>query len=90
MEDEQLEAVKRFETEHNALVYCIVRTYTNFGKMDAYLYVSDYAEEWELDNECQDNSEQMAYVVNYDMPELSEFGTIGLKQTIAGGLARTW
>lgn len=50
-EGEEFEAMKRFEQEHDALVYCIVRAYTDFGKMDAYLYVSDYNEEWDMDYE---------------------------------------
>lgn len=90
VEGEELEAVKRFEQEHNALVYCIVRAYTDFGKMDAYLYVSDYNEEWDMDHADQEEGQQLAYVVNYDMPDCSEFGQVGLQRTIAGGLRRTW
>lgn len=89
-EGEELEAMKRFEEEHNTLVYCIVRSYTNFGKMDAYLYVSDHKDEWADDREMLRNNETLAYVTNRDMPECSEFGSIGIRRTIAAGLARTW
>ena len=90
VEGRELEAVKEFEKEHNALVYCIVRSYTTIGKMDAYLFVSDYKEEWEMDRRDQIDGQQLAYVVNYDMPDCSEFGSIGLAKTMAGGLRRTW
>lgn len=90
VEGDELEAVKKFEEKYNALVYCIVRSYTEIGRMDSYLYVSDYKEEWEMDNTDQNESSQIAYVVNHDMPDCSEFGRVGLERTIAGGLRRTW
>lgn len=90
VEGDELEAVKKFEERYNALVYCIVRSYTEIGKMDSYLYVSDYKEEWEMDNTDQNESSQIAYVVNHDMPDCSEFGRVGLERTIAGGLKRVW
>lgn len=89
-EGEELEEMKRFEAEHNALVYCFVRSYTSIGIMDAYLYVSDYKEEWEMDHEDQNEWRQLAYVINHQMPDCSEFGSIGLKRTIAAGLKRVW
>lgn len=90
VEGEELEEMKRFEAENNALVYCIVRSYTSIGIMDAYLYVSDYKEEWEMDHEDQKEWQQLAYVINHQMPDCSEFGSIGLKRTIAAGLKRVW
>lgn len=90
VEGEELEEMKRFEAENNALVYCIVRSYTSIGIMDAYLYVSDYKEEWEIDHEDQKEWQQLAYVINHQMPDCSEFGSIGLKRTIAAGLKRVW
>lgn len=90
VEGEKLEEMKRFEAENNALVYCIVRSYTSIGIMDAYLYVSDYKEEWEMDHEDQKELKQLAYVINHQMPDCSEFGSIGLKRTIAAGLKRVW
>ena len=82
--------VKAFEESHNALVYCIIRSYTTFGKMDSYLYVSDYPEEWEYDWEDLKENMTVAYVKNYDMPDCSELGTIGFERTIAAGLKRTF
>ena len=34
--------------------------------------------------------QQLVYVKNMDADDCSEFGSIGIKRTIAGGLARTW
>ncbi len=90
VEGKELERMKQFEEENNALVYCIVRAYTTFGKMDAYLYVSDYKEEWEMDRADQKEWRQFAYVVNWDMPYCSEFGRVGLQKTCAAGLKRIW
>lgn len=90
VEGEELNEMKQWEQEHNTLVYCIVRAYTSIGKMDAYLYVSDHKDEWADDREMLRNNETIAYVINRDMPDCSEFGSIGIRRTIAAGLARTW
>lgn len=90
VEGEELNEMKQWEQEHNALVYCIVRAYTSIGKIDAYLYVSDHKDEWADDREMLRNNETIAYVINRDMPDCSEFGSIGIRRTIAAGLARTW
>lgn len=90
VENEQLEEMRQFEHRHNALVYVIIRSYTTIGKMDSYLYVSDYKDEWQRDRDMLNSNEAFAYVINRDMPDCSEFGSIGIRRTIAGGLARTW
>lgn len=90
LEGEDLERVKEFEKKYDALVFTAIRSYTNIGKMDSFLFVSDYKEEWEQD--IQDIKENMtlAYVYNHDMPDCSEMGCIGIAPTSAAGLRRTW
>ena len=88
--NEQLERVRKFEEENNALVYFIIHSYTNIGELENYLYVSDYPEEWEMDREDIKQGQQLCYVVNHDAPECSEFGSIGIELTPAAGLHRTW
>lgn len=90
IEGEQLERVKAFEEKYNALVYFVIHSYTEFGEMDSYLYVSDYEEEWETDRCDLECGQTLAYVYNYDMPDCSEFGSIGFAVTPAAGLRRTW
>lgn len=90
VEGDELEEMRKWEQEHNALVYVIVRSYTTLGQMDSYLYVSDYKEEWKEDMEYLRQGEAYAYVINRDMPDCSEIGCIGVKRTIAAGLARAW
>lgn len=62
IDDEQQKLVKAFEEEYNALVYFVIRSYTSFGKMDSFLYVSDYEEEWSMDNEDIKDGYAMSYV----------------------------
>lgn len=85
-----MEYLRKFEEEHNALVYAVIRDYFNICTMDAYLYVSDYEEEWEDDREELKNGEVLAYVRNLNDDECSEFGSIGVKRSPAAGLVRTW
>lgn len=90
LDDEDKKRVAEFEKEHNALVYTIIRSYTSLGKMDSFLYVSDYEEEWEEDIEDLKQGQVFAYVYNHDMPDCSEFGTIGIELTVGAGLKRVW
>lgn len=87
LDEEQEKIVKDFEEEHNALVYFAVRSYTELGKLDALLYVSDYEEEWEMDIEDIYDGYALAYVHNYDDPYCSEIGSIAVKGRF-GGLVR--
>ncbi len=87
---EQLECICSFEKEYNALVYFVIHSYTTIGEMESYFYVSDYEEEWEADRCDLDSGSALVYVYNRDMPECSEFGSIGFVLTPAAGLRRTW
>lgn len=80
--------VKEFEAEHNALVYHVIHTLTQFGELYNFLYVSDYDEEYELDNADIKAGYALAYVWNKDDEWCSEFGTIGVKGFL-GGIVRT-
>lgn len=90
LNDEQLARVREFEEKNNALVYHVIHSYTNIGEMESYLFVSDYPEEWEMDRQDIGEGSQLVYVVNKDMPDCSEFGSIGIALTAAAGLHRTW
>lgn len=76
LNDEEKEMVRKFEEENGALVYLVVRSFTNIGKMDNIFYVSKYKEEWAMDRDDIAENLALVYVVNYDMPDCSEFGTI--------------
>ena len=87
-DDEELNAkVKAFEEEHNALVYHVIHTFTSFGELYSFLYVSDYEDEWEMDNDDIKDGYAMSYVWNKDDEWCSEFGSIGIQERF-GGLVR--
>lgn len=85
---ELIDKVREFEAENNALVYHVIHTFTGFGELYNFLYVSDYQEEWEMDNEDISEGYALAYVWNKDVPEFSEFGSIGVRGKF-GGIVRT-
>lgn len=85
--EEQRKIVRDFEEEHNALVYFGIRSYTEFGTLDSFLFVSKYENEWKLDNNDIKHGYAYAYVYNYDVPEYSEIGMIGVQPRL-GGLVR--
>ena len=89
VEGEELEALRKFEEEHDCLVYTVVRSYTSIGMMDSYLFVSDCKDDWDSDREDLGEGYAFSYTVNYDAPDCSEFGTIGIKLSVAAGLVRT-
>lgn len=85
--DDEEEMVKRFEKEHECVVYHVILSRTNIGTMYSLLYVSLDDEEWEEDRADLQNGQVLAYVVNKAAPECSEIGYIGIKPQI-GGLVR--
>ena len=87
LDEEQQKIVEEFEKEYNALVYFGIRSYTQFGKLDSFLYVSDHEDEWEYDNADLKDEYVVAYVYNYDDPWCSELGGIAVKEKF-GGLVR--
>ena len=89
LNDEEKEMVSKFEQENNALVYLVVRSFTNLGTMDNIFYVSDYQDEWEMDNADLNENYACVYVINHDMPDCSEFGTIAWKN-VSGGILRVF
>jgi len=89
-EKDELERIRDFETDYNTLVYLVIRSFTNFGKLDHFLYVSDHPDEWEMARDALQHNEAMVYAYNYDEPDCSEIGSIGIAQTPAAGLTRTW
>lgn len=89
LNDEQKKMVQDFENEWNGLVYLVVRSYTNFGTMDSLFYVGDHKEDWEMDNADIKGNYSCVYVVNHDMPDGSEFGTIMFK-SVGGGILRVF
>ena len=91
-EGEELERIREFEKKNNALVYTAIHSYyRELGKMNSYLFVSDYKdEEWEIDRADLKQGRTLAYVYSHDEPIFSEFGSIGIKLGAAAGLLRTW
>lgn len=84
------QAVKKFEIEHqDYLVYHVIETITLSGKFLSLLYVSNEKKDWESERLQSDNA-IMAYVLNLDNPELSEFGYITVDRFgESGALVRT-
>ena len=87
LNDEEEKFVKAFEKEHNAVVYHIIKSYTNIGAFLTVLYVSQYRDEWEEDYNLIDENIQVCYVKNLSDDLCSEFGYISLRCQI-GGLVR--
>ena len=88
-DEEQKQLIDEIEKQYNLLVYLAVMSYTEFGRMISFLYVSDHQEEWAEDCMNLLNEEALTYTHNYDAPECSEFGYIGFRKTPASGLLRT-
>lgn len=90
--DKELTAkVQEFEKKNNALVYHVIHTPMRLDSevMDMYnfLYVSDYQEEYEVDNADIKEGYVFAYVWNKTIDYFSEFGSIAVKGMF-GGLVR--
>ena len=90
--DKELTAkVQEFEQENNALVYHVIHTPAMIDgeamEMYNFLYVSDYQEEWEMDQNDIKEGYALVYVWNKTIDYFSEFGSIAVKEKF-GGLVR--
>lgn len=70
LDDKEAKMVKAFEKENNAVVYHVIKSYSQFGELYSLLFVSQYEDEWEMDNNDLDEDLTFAYVVNVDFPRL--------------------
>ena len=52
LEPNERDMVAKFEAEHDATVYHVIKSFTTFGVMYSLLYVSAYEEEWDQDKPC--------------------------------------
>ena len=76
--------VREFESEYNALVYHVIHTFTEFGELYSFLYVSDHSDEWGLDNNDLTFGYAYAYVWNKTDEWCSEIGSIGVRGMFGG------
>lgn len=86
-DEAEKEMIRKFEAEHNALVFHCIENHTNFGTLFSMLFVSQYEEEWEIDNEDLNILCPIAMVKNRDDDMLSDMGCIKVKP-FYGGLVR--
>ena len=87
---EDLQKIREFEKQYRSVVYLVIRSYTGMGKMDAYLHVSSYTEEWPENRRFLSQLSPDAYVYNHDFPDFSEFGAIKICRSFTSGLLRVW
>lgn len=89
LNDQQNAAVHEFEEQYGGLVYSVIRSFhQELGIIDNLLYVSDEKDEWPMDWDDIENMCPCIYAVNYNTPEFSEFGSIGVKMGAGAGLIR--
>ena len=86
--DKLIETIERVEREFNSLVYHVIHSRLEFGDMYSLLLVSDYEQEWEMDNADIEDGIVMTYTWNKTFEHFSEFGSIGVLNMF-GGLVRT-
>ena len=87
-DNEELNAkIKKFEEDYNALVYHVIHTYTQFGELYNFLFISDYEEEWEYDIADLKDGYVIAYVWNKSDDWCSEMGSIVVQERF-GGIVR--
>lgn len=89
LNDQQKAAVHELEEQYDCLVYGVIRSFhQELGVIDNLLYVSDEKDEWPMDWDDIENMCPCVYAVNYNTPEFSEFGSIGVKMGYGAGLIR--
>lgn len=88
LDDNDYKYIEELQKRHKFLIYCVICIDSSYGEMISYLYVSDYEEEWEMDNADLEDGYAMTYTQNVTHPEFSEFGSITILHNSTGGLMR--
>lgn len=87
---ESLARIRWLEEKYDALVYYVIHTFSPMSKMDCYLFVADYRDDWGYERENIKDHKVLAYVHNHTAPDCSEIGYIGVRMIANGCLKRTW
>lgn len=78
-----------FEEHFNCLAYSAYVQESWAGILINILYVSSYKEDWDGERESIEEARPIAYCINLDIPDFSEFGTIRVKKYKNGFFERT-
>lgn len=87
-DENYVKIVKDFEKKSKCLVYHCQLTHLEFGDCLSLLFVSNYEEDWDYENQLLKQGIAFAWVENLDDDTCSEMGTIGIKPSM-GGIVRT-
>lgn len=92
-QNEKLDAkIKEIEANSDHVVYAVTHELTDFGELYDLLFVSKYGEEWdsELEKVPGDSITYYAFVYTWNVTDdfCSEYGSIAIQPTLAGGIRR--
>ena len=84
---ENIKIIKEFENDYHALVYMVIREDSEYGMMDALMYVSDAENDWPLEEDELNLGYAFTHVINHRCPEVMDFYRIGFARTPDGEIA---
>ena len=88
LSDQEAYFVREWEEDSGNMVYHVIQNRMEFGLCYSFLYVSKDTEEWVYEQADLDEGFPLVYVLNADIPDYSEYGSIGIKP-IYGAVLRT-
>ena len=88
LEPDNKDKIRKWERKTGNIVYHVINNTFEFGECLSLLYVSKYEEEWSDDKEILKEGYPIVFVMNLDNDDFSEYGSIGIKESM-GGLLRT-
>ena len=68
--------VAEHEKEFGELIYHVIHSFSNIGETYECLFVSQYLDDWNYENDMLERKIVYAYVENVSAPEYSEAGSI--------------
>lgn len=82
--------IEELRLRHNLHTYMVQLTHTEFGAHYSLFYVdmNQTEEDWNVEKRDIKENYPYVYVYNADEPLFSEFGSIGIKKGIMGGIVR--
>lgn len=88
LNEEEKKLVADWEKETGCMVFHVIKDHFVFGLCYTFMYVSQNPDEWETEAEEMKEGSFLAYVLNKDCPDFSEYGYVEVKPNM-GGLQRT-
>lgn len=78
--EKEIDMIKEYEKESGCFVYHLIHAFANIGETYEFLRVSNYIEDWDVENQELEQGIILVHSVNVTHPNWSESGWIQIRK----------